>query len=230
MRTIIYCILICFLSYACVGNKEQQKEKSSIDIDTVSDDILQTEKIIKLDTKEFGINRFYLKADSLLKSLKNEKYSLELKSDTFNFKTDNPEIFSKGHGIFGLLYRDSSERVIRHYLFEPNTKKKLRIYLVEADYSKKEQLEQVIKNLEISMNDSINAFDSNYYTKWRLSPINDYIMTSDKKLYWLNLSYPYSNNEVLKFIECLKSNVDTTRFKGRIICLFGSDCKNKNVP
>ena len=77
------------------------------------------------------------------------------------------------------------------------------------------------------MNDSINAPDSDYFTKWRLSPTNDYVMTSDRTLYWLNLSYPYSNNEVLRFIDCLKNNVDTTEFKGRIICLFGSDCKKQ---
>lgn len=222
--------MICFLLYGCLENKQQQKEKPSIEIDAVSNDTLQTEKTTKSETKKFDINRFHLKADLLLKSLKHEKYSFELKTDTFNFKTDDPETFSKGHGIFWRLYRDSSERVVRHHLFEPNTKKKLRIYLIEADFSKKEQLEQVIGNIESSMNDSINAPDSDYFTNWRLSPTNDYVMTSDKKLYWLNLSYPYSNSEVLKFIDCLKSNVDTAKFKGRIICLFGSDCKNKNVP
>ena len=96
--------------------------------------------------------------------------------------------------------------------------------------NKKNLFERVISNLEASMNDSINNPDSNSFSKWRLSPTNDYIMISDKKLLWLNLSYPYTNNEVLKFIDCLKRNMDTAQFKGRIICLFGSDCKNKNVP
>jgi hypothetical protein len=229
MKTIIY-ITICFLLFGCTDSKNQKKEEQSNEINAVSDDTLKPKEITKPKIKEFDIYRFQLEADSLLKVLKDEKYSLELKSDTFNFKTDNPEIFTKGHGIFWLLYQDSSERIVRHYLIEPNTKEKLRIYIVEANYNKKEQLEQVIKKLETSMNDSINAPDSDYFTKWRLSPTNDYVMNSDKTLYWLNISYPYSNNEVLRFIDCLKTNVDTTKFKGRIICLFGSDCKNKNVP
>jgi hypothetical protein len=199
-------------------------------MNTISDDSLKIEEPAKPKIQEFEIDRFQSEADSLLKVLKDEKYSLELKSDTFNFKTDNPEIFTKGHGVFWLLYQDRSERIVRHYLFEPNTRKKLRIYVVEANYDNKEQLEKVITKLETSMNDSINAPDSDYFTNWRLSPTNDYVMTSNNKLYWMNMSYPYSKKEVLKFIDCLKSNVDTTKFKGRIICLFGSDCKNKNVP
>ena len=191
---------------------------------------IKPRSVTKAKTKEFDINRFQSETDSLLKALKDENYFFELKSDTFNFKTDNPEIFTKGHGIFWLLYQDSSERIVRYYLFEPNTEKKLRIYLVEANYNTKDQLERVITKLETSMNDSINAPDSDFFTKWRLSPTNDYVITSDKKLYWLNISYPYSNNEVLKFIDCLKSNVDTTKFKGRIICLLNSNCKSKNVP
>jgi hypothetical protein len=229
MKTVLF-ITICFSLFGCTDNKEQQKEKQSSELKEVSDDTLKEEKTVKQENKEFNIIRFHEETDSLLKKLKGERYFFELKSDTFKFKTDNPEIFTKGHGIFCLLYQDSSEKIVRHYLFEPNTQKKLRIYLVEADYNKKEQLEKVITKLETLMNDSINAPDSDDFTKWRLSPTNDYVMTSDKKLYWLNLSYPYSNNEVLKFIDCLKRNVDTTKFKGRIICLFGSDCKNKNVP
>ncbi|SMP28477.1 hypothetical protein SAMN06265367_1061 [Algoriphagus winogradskyi] len=222
--------MICFLLLDCTDNVQQEKTKQAVDINSISNDTLKIEKPVKPKIKKFDINRFQLEADSLLKVLKDEKYSLELKSDTFNFKTDNPEIFTKGHGIFWLLYQDSSERIVRHYLFEPNTKKKLRIYIVEVNYNKKEQLEQVVTKLETSMNDSINAPDSDDFTRWRLSPTNDYVMTSDNKLYWMNMSYSYSNNEVLKFIDRLKSNVDTTKFKGRIICLFGSNCKNKNVP
>jgi hypothetical protein len=91
-------------------------------------------------------------------------------------------------------------------------------------------LEKVISKLEKTMNDSINAPDSDDYQKWRLSPISDYIIASDNKMYWLNGAYPYSNREFLKFIDGLKNNIDTTRFKGRIICLFGKDCENENVP
>lgn len=229
MKTIAY-ITICILLFSCTDNGGNKKAKQSNEANTVSIDTLKAEETINPKVKAFDIYRFHSEAASLLKELKSKNYTLELKTDTFNFKIDNSEIFTKGHGIFGLLYQGSSERIVRHYLFEPNTKKKLRIYIAEANYNKKEQLEQVITKLETSMNDSINAPDSSNFTKWRLSPTNDYVMTSDKTLYWLNISYPYSNNEVLKFIDCLKSNVDTTRFKGRIICLFGSDCKNKNVP
>jgi hypothetical protein len=186
--------------------------------------------INKTKNIEFDINRFKKESDSLLKSLKGEFFFFELQTDIFNFKTDNPETFTKGHGIFWQLYQDTSERIVRHRLYVPNTKKQLRIYLVEAEYRNKEHLEKVISKLEKTMNDSINAPDSDDYQKWRLSSISDYVIASDNKIYWLNGAYPYSNREFLKFIDCLKNNIDTTTFKGRIICLFGKDCENENVP
>lgn len=229
MKTIIN-ITICFLFFGCVDNKGKQKEEQPIEIKEVSIDTLTNEDISKTRNNEFDIDRFKKESDSLLKSLKGENYSFELQTDIFKFKTDNPETFTKGHGIFWQLYQDSSERIVRHHFFVPNTKKQLRIYLVEAEYKNKEQMEKVISKLEKTMNDSINAPDSDDFQKWRLSPISDYIIASDNKMYWLNGSYPYSNKEFLKFIDCLKNNLDTTTYRGRIICLFGKDCENENVP
>ncbi len=225
MKTILY-IIICFSLFACVDKEGQQKAKQVNKINPVLNDSLKAEEIIKPKTKEFDINKFQVETDSLLKALKGEKYFFELKSDTFNFNIDNPEIFTKGCGIFWRLYQDSTEKIVRHYLFDPKTRLKLRIYLAEVNYEKEEQLERVITRLETEK----FYLESDASGRWRLSPTSDYVMISDKTLYWMNLSYPYSNNEVLRFIDCLQSNVDTTKFKGRIICLLGSDCKNKNVP
>jgi hypothetical protein len=223
-------IITCFLLIGCVDNKGEQKEEQSIEIKQVSNDTLTKEETTKTKNTGFDIGRFKKESDSLLKSLKGENYFFELQTDIFDFMTDNPETFTKGNGIFWQLYQDTSERIVRHHLYVPNTKKQLRIYLVEAEYRNKEHLDKVISKLEKTMNDSINAPDSDDYQKWRLSPISDYVIASDNKMYWLNGAYPYSNREFLKFIDCLKNNIDTTTFKGRIICLFGKDCENENVP
>ncbi|HXK74400.1 MAG TPA: hypothetical protein PLL08_05770, partial [Bacteroidales bacterium] len=74
------------------------------------------------------------------------------------------------------------------------------------------------------------GWDATDYIKMRLTPCHDYIATGNKKLYWLNLYYPYNRAEFHQFISCFKSVIDTTEFKGRIICYFGGDCHNKNVP
>jgi len=228
MKTILN-IIICFLLLGCVDNKGEQKEEQPIEVKQVSSDTLTKEETYKPKNIEFDIDKFKKESDSLLKFLKGENYIFELQTDIFNFKIDNPETFTKGHGIFWQLYRDSSERIVRHHLYVPNTKKQLRIYVVEAEYKSKEHLESVISKLQMTMNDSLSAPDSDDFIKMRLSPINDYIIASDKKMLWLNGAYPYSNREFLKFIDCLKNNIDTTIYKGRIICLFGKDCENKDV-
>lgn len=225
MKTILYILTVLFL-VSCQDNKRQNQEQNLPNIEKVSPPLAE-EAIKRI---EFDNQKFQQQCDSLLKRFKGDRYSFEMKSDTFNYLTDNAEEFTKGEGIFWQLYRDSSERIVRHRLFEPKTKKQYRIYLVETDYANSSQLDSKLAELEISMNDSINAPDCNDYKKWRLSPARDYIIVSDKKLFWLNISYPFSNIEFLKFIDCLKNNIDTTKFKGRIICLYGSDCKNKNVP
>lgn len=229
MKTILN-IIICFLLLGCVNNKGEQKEEQTIEVKQDSSDTLTKEETYKTKEIEFDIGKFKKESDSLLKSFKGENYFFDLQTDIFDFRTDNPETFTKGHGIFWQLYQDTSERIVRHLLYVPNTKKQLRIYLVEAEYKNKEHLEKVISKLEKTMNDSINAPDSDDFQKWRLSPISDYIIASDNKMYWLNGSYPYSNREFLQFIDCLKNNIDRTKFKGRIICLFGKDCENENVP
>jgi hypothetical protein len=235
MKTILYIITVLFL-VSCQDNKKQNQENN---LSNTENDALEslsvekgspplTEEAIK--NMEFDIQNFQQQCDSLLKRFKGDRYSFEMKSDTFNYLTDNAEEFTKGHGIFWQLYRDSSERIVRNYLFDPKTKKQFRIYLVEADYADSRHLDSKLAELETSMNDSINAPDCNDYKKWKLSPVSDYIIVSDKKLFWLNISYPFSNKEFLKFVDCLKNNIDTTKYKGRIICLFGSDCRVKNVP
>ena len=121
MKTILN-IIICFFLFGCAGNKEEQKEKLPIEIKEVSNDTLTREETDK-PSIEFDIIRFKTESDSLLKSLKGEKYFFELETDIFNFTADNPETFTKGHGIFWQLYQDTSERIVRHHLYVPNTKK-----------------------------------------------------------------------------------------------------------
>lgn len=227
--------VLIFISCSDTPNGNQSKHTERYD--TISNDVITIakESVDKSaeykENDEFNIKRFRLQCDSLLKSMKGEQYSFKIQSDTFDCLTDNAEEFTYGHGLFWRLYQDTSKRVIRHYLFAPNTKKKIRIYLIEAYYNQRKDLSEKIKNLEIAMNDTMPRCNHcNNYVKMRLSPLHDYVMTGERKLYWLNAGYPYSNSEFLQFVNCLKANVDNTKYKGEIICLFGSDCKNKNVP
>ena len=220
---------------SCTDNKQKQ-EKPSTEAETSINEALSIEtnnlcsEEDSVENKVFDIQRFQLQCDSLLKRLKGDRYSFKIKSDTFNYSIDNPEVFNYGHGIFGLLYLKKSERIVRHYIYEPKTRKQFRIYLVEALYTHSSHLDSTLAVLKETMNNSLNSPDSDHFFKMRLSPVNDYVITSDRKLYWMNASYPYSNEEFLKFIDVLKNNLDRTKFKGKIICLFGSNCKTENVP
>lgn len=228
-RQHIYGLLILII-FGC-SNSSNTNEKKIIEKDTLSN----KEQILFSKTynrrKIFHIETFVNKADSLLKRLKGSQYNFESKTDTIDLKYKNKESQRFKVGMFYHLLSDSLTSVVRHYIFAPKTKKTLRVYLIEATYTSKESLESKMSELLVSMNDSaVDGLDSYEFVKVGLTPCHDYIATGNNKLYWLNLYYPYSRTEFDQFISCFKSVIDTTEYKDRIICYFGGDCNEKNVP
>lgn len=226
-----YILGILLLMLLSCSNSTKKSDKKVVDANSLSNQ--EQIKFPKLEREEhqFHIEDFVYKADSLLKKIKGSQYCFELKTDTIDLTYQDKESRKFRAGLFHHLQSDSLTNVIRHYIYEPKTKAPLRIHLVEATFTGKESLEKKISELFVSMNDSMVAgWDATDYIKMRLTPCHDYIATGNKKLYWLNLYYPYNRAEFHQFISCFKSVIDTTEFKGRIICYFGGDCHNKNVP
>ena len=117
MKNIIFAIIIFFIVInSCLNRKDNDRINNSEETILSSDDIEDCEVDVDIEV-------FKQQCDSLLKEWKNEKYYFELKSDTFNFVTDDREKFQYGHGWFSVLYRDTTNLVVRHYMFAPNTKK-----------------------------------------------------------------------------------------------------------
>ena len=180
----------------------------------------------------FQIDKYIAESDSILKNLKGDNYLFVHEADTFDYSTEHMYESKRNLGIFSSLCLYPSESIIFHRLYVPNSKKQLRLLLAEATYSNNTQLEKTVSELIEHMHDSIpDGFDSENMVTWRLSPIHDYVITNNNKLFWLNAAYPYSNSEFKIWIKSLEGNLNQEDFKGRIICLFGSDCEIiKNVP
>lgn len=219
-------ILILALIVSCNQEKAINSRNEGQPIDSVhiksSTDFESNETL----NSPFQIDKYITESDSILKTHKGDNYSFVHEADTFDYFTEHMYESKRNNGIFSSLCRHPSESIIFHRLYDPNTKKQLRLLLAEATYSTNAELEKVVSELIEHMHDSIpDGFDSDHLTTWRLSPIHDYVITSSNKLFWLNAAYPYSNSEFKTWINSLKENLNQNDFKGRIICLFGSDCE-----
>jgi hypothetical protein len=221
--------LLAILLVSCLNQKNENKIEI---IETDSLNEIHHPSRAKLVTQDkFQIEKFRMQSDSLLKLIKGEKYGFEILTDTIDLDYRNKESRKFKVGMFWHLQGDSITEIIRHYIYAPKTKKMFRIYLNEVTFSSKKALENKMSELFVSMLDSMPCgFDCDYFVKVGLTPGHDYITTANNKLYWMNLYYPYKRSEFHQFVSCLKSNIDTLKFEGRIICYFGGEYKNKNVP
>lgn len=228
MKTVYIYILLFIILFSCSDLQTKTDSNTPIDSIAKTDSTIKNEKIISPD---LNIQKFKNQIDSLLLIKKGNKYTYCLKTDTFYYSNNDIKTLKFKGGLFYHLISESITSVICNYFFVPNTQEMLRVYLIDATFKNKKSLKNKIDELKISMKDSMpGGFDCDYYVNIGLTPCHDYIMTSNNKLYWLNIYYPYSRNEFLKYIKCLKENVDTSIFKGQIMCFFGGECTDNNVP
>lgn len=211
-------ITILLFALVCCSKKKQIQER------IVNDEIVQS--IPSFPECDIDLHAFMGQCDSFLKEKESEKYYFALESDTFNYFTDNMEIFMYGHGLFMPLFLDTTDLIVRHYMYEPNTKRMLRIYLVEVKYKNEHDLNKQLNKLILRMDVDI-PYSSH---KLGLSQYHDYITISQDELLWLNASYEYSQRDFLHLVEILKQNINTNKYVGKILCLFGADCTTENVP
>ncbi len=221
------CIFFCLSLLACQVEHRSVPENQEAYDDSAY--VVEVQDLLS-EEEEFDVYSFLAACDSLLKALKGERYHFELQSDTVYFGLETQEQFPWQHGIFRPLLLDTSEWIIRHRLYSPGTREQLRIYLAEAQYTHPAYLDNVLAQLEKNMLDSLSVTGNAIFIRMGLSPVKDYIAASEKKLFWLNVGYPYSNENFFTFVDVLKHHIDTSAFVRQIICLAGKDCQKVTAP
>ena len=145
-------------------------------------------------------------------------------TDTIAIKTSNEDLAELKNGLFKSLYSVYLDTVIMHHYFVPNTKKVLRIYLLEAFYSDSTMSKMRIESLKKESQSTSPVEDGDYELLTGLTMTNDYLIRQENKIYWLNVACQYSKNEYYEFIECFKANLNYFSESDSIICFCGGEC------
>ena len=208
--------MLLFLS--CNRNTNNNADNSVL-VDTEYE-TLQTEKQFL-----FNVDKFTLELDSLIPIFEDNVSSFEYESDTLAIKTSNEDLAQLKNGLFKSLFSVYLDTVIIHHYFVPDTKKILRIYLLEAVYTDSTMSKMRVESLKKESQSLSPVEDGDYQMLTGLTVTNDYLIRQANKIYWLNVACQYSKKEYYEFIECFKSNLNNYIESDSIICFCGGKCK-----
>ncbi len=173
----------------------------------------------------FGIDKFSFQLDSLIGIFEKNKFSFNHKSYTIDTKIPNAELTEFRKGLFRSLYSENLESVKVHLYNVPKTKKILRIYLIEAEYSDSLKSKEKIELLKKESQSTFPIEDSDSRMLTGLTMTNDFLTRQENKIYWLNVACQYSRGEYYNFIQCFKTNLNNYSKSDTIICFCGGECR-----
>jgi hypothetical protein len=215
---IYYIALLTLLFLSCHRATKNELKNQLLPND--QEEILAVSKHIS-----FSIDKFSFQLDSLLGIFEENKFSFNYKSDTIDTKIPNAELSEFRNGLFRSLYSENLESVKVHIYSVPKTKKILRIYLIEAEYTDSIKSKEKIEILKKESQSSSPIDDSDSRMLTGLTMTNDFLTRQGNKIYWLNIACQYSKSEYYTFIQCFKANLNNYNKSDTIICFCGGECK-----
>ena len=190
-KIIILTIFVGLTIFGCnqTSDKHTQDKFDSLTVVTPQDTSIT--KMTEVSRKpDFDVAKFVTLTDSLLTKIQGRPISLTFKIDTIIAdKIDKRSFYSS------LLAPPNT--LVKRFSFDPGKgSRELRIWFVEATYEDKvfaRNAFEALKKDAYDMNDSVNWSPGLTYT-------NDYVIISDRKIYWLNSGCPYSffNHQKIK--------------------------------
>jgi hypothetical protein len=190
-------------------------------------DIDLTEELEKYDVAVpfFDIYRFKSQLDSLLSIVEYKNFQFQLNIDTINEKT-NPAVlwnFRDKFGLFKIIDSKNTSQLVLYHLFDPKTRKVLRIYLIEASYNDSITFDNVYQTFILEKDRKklfiIEDDENEYYINYRLTWLNDYVIVLENKIYWLNVSQQYSMKNFNAIIDYFKDNLNVKNYIDTIKCI-----------
>ena len=214
-------LVVFFLLTSCINSNT----KNTTTVDTFEIDL--TEELEKCDVVEpnFNICRFKSQLDSLLSIVEYKNFQFQLDIDTIS-EQSNPTIlwYFEKNGLFKIVDSKKTSQLILYHLFDPKTRKILRIYLIEASYNDSITFDKVYQTFLREKDRKKRFFiddDANeYYINYRLTWLNDYVIVLENKIYWLNVSLQYSMKNFNAIIEYFKDNLNVKNYVDTIKCVY----------
>ncbi len=161
-------------------------------------------------TSGFDVNKFLALADSFLTIIEGKEIHFVFVIDTI--KTD--ELSRKS--FYNALH-PSDKTLIRRYSFDPGDGHRLlRLWFIDASYSDTADLHKAFTELkaqsgEVAVND--------YYPG--LTYTNDYVIRTNKNIYWLNSGCPYAFFNHQKLNEFVRQSLQLKSIADSIHCKCG---------
>lgn len=200
---IISIIFIGFAIISCSQNSSNQLENKTISfaaIDKSKNDTATFDKTASILKSDFEIAKFIKLSDSLLTTLQGQPIHLSCSIDT---------ITADQSGRFFNALFTSNNTTAKRYSFSPGKgNRKLDLWFLEVTYQDTISATKAFFELQ---ND---AYEKGKRTGYDWTPgltySNDYVIKTDRKIYWLNTgcSYAFYNHQKIKqfILQCLQTD------------------------
>jgi len=210
----IFNILLCLTIAGCNSSTDRKTAINSDTLSSVSVNADTTENILTTTTHDFNVNKFLASADSLLTTIIGKQIHFSVSVDTITASKAN-----ELSDFYALHPSDKS--LIKRYSFDPGKgSRELRLWFIDATYSDTLDLIKTFEELKV-LSGKVSEHDHSP----GLTYTNNYVIRTDKKIYWLNsgCSYAFFNHQKLNgFIRQslqLESITDSIHCKcGQPIC------------
>ena len=169
-----------------------------------------TDKTIMMNQRDFNVNRFITLADSLLTSIERKPFHFSCIIDTI------PSDISDEYSYYYALH-PSDKTLVKRYSFDPGRgNRMMHLWFIDASYSDTSDLNKAFKALKVRAYENTEPF----YIPG-LTYTNDYVVRTDKNIYWLNSGCPYAFFNHKKLIGLISQSLDLDNVVDSIHCKCG---------
>ena len=209
---------LIFLIIVVSCSTPKDKPDNSADTDTVSKNvqlIIKEDTLPLTQTKQFDTDKFNKLVDSLISIIADEKLK-------FICSVDTTRKASARHGFHNYLFRPQDAYMINYRFYPGKNRSLLRFKVMQIVYKDNSSLDEAFTNLRKDADSMyVDTTNSAHNFSPGLTYESDYVLKTDKQIFWLNLPCPYGTKNVLRLRNIFKSCLNIPPIKDSIICWCG---------
>lgn len=166
--------------------------------------------------KQFDLDKFNKLADSLISIIADEKLKFICSVDT-TYKAVTE------HSYYNYLLKPEGSYIVNYGFYPGKKRSLLRFRIMQIVYRDNASLEQSFSDLRMDADSSIyhDTLNKSRIISPGLTYESDYVLKTDKQIFWLNLPCPYGTKNVLRLRSIFKSCLNILPIKDSIICWCG---------
>jgi hypothetical protein len=208
---IVLTLIIIILISSCHAASDKKDGRTPSAIAEIRDSVIDEVKTETHQKTDFDSNRFISLTDSLLGQIQGKSITLSYKSDTIN----NDKIAKSD--IFNSLIQ-SDQTLIKRYSFSPRQgDSRLHFWFIEVTYPDTIIARKAFGELHQQTGPANNENDFCP----GLTYVNDYVIRTEKKIYWLNTGCAFAFSNHRKISQFLLRSLPELNIYDSIWCQCG---------